>query len=52
MLKTGHNEVKLSKEDMRRITVWLDSCSLFYGVHEKEGGLLQLQGGIPKPTLE
>ena len=52
MLKKGHHKLKLSKEDMRRITVWLDSCSLFYGVYEKEGGLLQLEGGIPKPTLE
>jgi hypothetical protein len=52
MLKAGHHDVKLSKEDMHRITVWLDSCSIFYGVYEKEGGKAQLRGEIVRPTLE
>jgi hypothetical protein len=52
MLSKGHNKVKLSPEEMRRITVWLDACSPFYGVYEKEGGQAQLRGEIAKPTLE
>ena len=52
MLKKGHHDVKLSGEDLRRITVWLDSCSLFYGVYEAEGGKAQLRGEIAQPTLE
>ncbi|MBW8016653.1 MAG: hypothetical protein FVQ82_10730 [Planctomycetes bacterium] len=52
MLKKGHHDVKLSDEDMHRITVWLDSCSIFYGVYEKEGGQAQLRGEIVRPTLE
>ena len=52
MLKKGHHGVKLSKEDMHRITVWLDSCSIFYGVYEKEGGEAQLRGEVVYPTLE
>jgi hypothetical protein len=52
MLKEGHHDVKLSREDMHRITVWLDSCSLFYGVYEPEGGIAQLRGEIANPTLE
>ncbi len=52
MLVKGHYKVKLPPEDMRRITVWLDSCSPFYGVYEKEGGEAQLRGEIAKPTLE
>jgi hypothetical protein len=52
MLKKGHHDVKLSPEDMHRITVWLDSCSLFYGVYEKEGGEAQLRGEIAYPTLQ
>jgi len=52
MLKAGHNDVKLSEEEMHRITVWLDSCSIFYGVYEKEGGIAQLQGEVVYPTLE
>jgi len=52
MLKKGHNDVKLSDEDMHRITIWLDSSSLFYGVYEKEGGEAQLAGKVVFPTLE
>ena len=52
MLQEGHHDVKLSPEEMHRITVWLDSCSIFYGVYEKEGGIAQLQGKIVYPTLE
>jgi hypothetical protein len=52
LLAGGHYNVKLPAEDLRRITLWLDSCSLFYGVYEQEGGLAQLRGEIPKPTLE
>ena len=54
LLTTGSHKdrVKLSPEDLHRITVWLDSCSIFYGVYEKEGGEAQLRGEIVKPTLE
>jgi len=37
---------------MHRIAVWLDSCSIFYGVYEKEGGEAQLRGEIVRPTLQ
>jgi hypothetical protein len=52
MLKKGHNKVKLPPEDLHRITLWLDSTSIFYGVYEKEGGEAQLRGEIAHPTLE
>ncbi len=52
MLEKGHHDVKLSDEEMHRITVWLDSCSIFYGVYEEEGGIAQLEGKIVHPTLE
>ncbi len=52
LLQKGHYDVKLPPEDMHRLTVWLDSCSLFYGVYEKEGGRAQLRGEIAEPTLE
>ncbi|MDD4871665.1 MAG: NPCBM/NEW2 domain-containing protein [Kiritimatiellae bacterium] len=52
MLSKGHHDVKLSAEDMHRITLWLDCSSLFYGVFEKEGGEAQLRGEIVKATLE
>ncbi|MBM4033810.1 MAG: hypothetical protein FJ291_18795 [Planctomycetes bacterium] len=52
MLLKGHNDLKLPPEDLHRIAVWLDSCSLFYGVYEPEGGEAQLRGEIVRPTLE
>jgi hypothetical protein len=52
MLAKGHHDLKLSDEDLHRITLWLDCASMFYGVYEKEGGEAQLRGEIAKPTLE
>jgi hypothetical protein len=52
LLQDGHYDVELSAEEMHRITVWLDSCSIFYGVYEAEGGLAQLEGKVVYPTLE
>ncbi len=33
LLENGHYDVNLSKEDLHRITLWLDCSSLFYGVY-------------------
>ncbi len=52
ILEKGHYDVKLSKEDLHRLTVWLDCSSMFYGVYEKEGGEAQLQSRVARPTLE
>lgn len=52
LLQDGHHDVNLSPADLHCLTVWLDSCSLFYGVYEKEGGEAQLRGEVPHPTLE
>jgi hypothetical protein len=52
LLLKGHYGMKLSPPDMHRLTVWLDSCSLFYGVYEKEGQEAQLRGEIVRPSLE
>jgi hypothetical protein len=52
LLKKGHYDVKLSKEEMHRITLWLDCSSLFYGVFEEETGQAQLRGEIANPTLQ
>lgn len=52
MLDRGHHDVALSAEDFHRLTLWLDSVSMFYGVFEQEGGEAQLRGEIAHPTLE
>jgi len=51
-LEKGHYDVKLSDEDLHRLTLWLDCASMFYGVYEKEGGEAQLRGELATPTLE
>ena len=52
LLEKGHHDVKLTEEELHRITLWLDCCSVFYGVYEKEGGEAQLRGEVAQPTLE
>ncbi len=52
ILDAGHYDVKLSEEEMHRITLWLDCCSMFYGVYEAEGGQAQLRGEVVLPTLQ
>ncbi|MCL2625028.1 MAG: hypothetical protein FWD31_15310, partial [Planctomycetaceae bacterium] len=52
ILKEGHHDVQLSDEEMRRIVLWLDCLSNFYGVYEKEGAEAQLRGELAWPTLE
>jgi hypothetical protein len=51
-LDEDHYDVKLSTEDRHRLTLWLDLCTVFYGVYEKEGGQAQLRGELVRPTLE
>lgn len=52
MLDKGHHDVKLSEEDFHRLTLWIDCCSMFYGVFEKEPGEAQLRGEIARAVLE
>jgi hypothetical protein len=51
LLEKGHYDVKLSPEDLHRLTLWLDCASMFYGVFEKEGGEAQLRGELASPSL-
>jgi hypothetical protein len=52
ILDKGHYGVNLSPEELHRLTLWMDCCSVFYGVYEKEGGRAQLRGEVAQPTLE
>jgi hypothetical protein len=52
LLQRGHHEVALTDEEMRRITLWLDCNSNFYGAYhdpEKQarGELVKPRHGIP-----
>jgi len=50
LLAKGHYKVKLSAGDMRRITLWLDSNSDFFGAYENLDD--QAEGKIVKPAVE
>jgi hypothetical protein len=52
ILDRGHHDVKLPPEDFHRLTLWLDSASMFYGVFEKKPGEAQLRGEVVRATLE
>jgi len=52
MLEAGHHDVTLPPDDLHRITLWLDCCSMFYGVYEADRGQAQLRGEVTEPTLE
>jgi len=50
VLDQGHHDVKLSAEDMHRITLWLDCNSDFFGAYENIEA--QGRGEIVKASLE
>lgn len=52
LLDKGHYGVQLSPEDRHRLALWIDCCSMFYGVFEKEPGEAQLRGEIARAILE
>jgi hypothetical protein len=50
MLERGHKNVKLSTEEMRKISLWLDCNSDFYGTYENLEA--QRRGEIVRPIFE
>ena len=48
MLARGHHEVKLSPQELRRVTLWLDCNSNFYGAYERTEE--QAKGRIVRPV--
>jgi hypothetical protein len=55
MLSSGHHEVRLTAEEQRRITLWLDCNSNFYGAyHDTEnqarGEIVRPRRGLPEWT--
>ncbi len=47
-----HHGVELSDSERRRIALWLDTNTMFFGVYEKEGCEKELRGERAVPTLE
>jgi len=50
LLEKGHYDTKLTADELRRITLWLDCNSDFYGTYEDLPA--QLRGEIIKPVLQ
>ncbi len=50
MLEAGHHDVELTPEEMRRITLWLDANSVFYGAYHDT--VAQAKGEFVWPHLE
>ena len=50
MLAKGHHDVKLTPEEMHRITLWLDCNSDFFGSYENTKE--QADGQVVKPKME
>ncbi|MCF7958827.1 MAG: hypothetical protein K9M57_10300, partial [Phycisphaerae bacterium] len=50
MLSKGHHDVTLSKDEMHRITLWLDSNSDFFGSYENIDA--QAKGEVVAPTMQ
>ena len=53
MLEEGHNGVKLSPEEMRRITLWIDCNSNFFGTYKQiekqaNGEIVMPELGLPE----
>lgn len=53
LLAQGHHDVKLPAEEMRRITLWLDANSNFYGAYtdrdkQARGEVVRPKWGVPR----
>ena len=44
MLLAGHNKVKLSADDIDRLTTWMDANALFYGTFDPADQARQQRG--------
>ncbi len=51
-LVKDHYGVSLSEAELKRIALWLDTTSNFYGVYEKDGCEKEFRGERAVPTLE
>jgi hypothetical protein len=50
MLAAGHHDVKLAPEDLRRITLWIDANTNFFGAYLETDK--QARGEVVMPTVE
>ncbi len=46
LLRSGHYDVKLTRQDFRRLAAWIDLNAVFFGVYDPEGQACQQRGEI------
>ena len=53
VLLDGHEDVRLSSDEIRRLAAWIDMNAIFYGVYDAVGQARQFTGGrVPMPELQ
>ncbi len=53
MLRAGHNNIKLTESELRRLAAWLDCNAVFYGTFDPAEQADQLNGErIPMPEIQ
>ena len=53
MLRAGHNDVRLTRGELRRLAQWIDCNAIFYGANLPEEQARQMQGeSLPMPRLQ
>jgi hypothetical protein len=53
MLEAGHEGVRLSRAELRRIATWIDLNAIFYGVYDPKRQAQQLAGQrVPMPKIQ
>ena len=53
LLLEGHEEVVLSRSEIRRLAAWIDMNAIFFGVYDADGQTRQLAGHpVEMPELQ
>lgn len=53
LLREGHEGVRLSDDELRRLALWIDLNAIFYGVYHPDGQDRQLRGQpVPMPEIQ
>lgn len=53
LLRAGHEDVKLSRDELARLAAWIDLNAIFYGVNLPEDQARQLRGEqVPMPEIQ
>ncbi|MFV2066809.1 MAG: hypothetical protein ACC645_07480, partial [Pirellulales bacterium] len=53
MLRTGHENVRLSLEELRRFAMWIDCNAIFYGTTDRQEQARQLRGeAVAMPDIQ